>query len=86
MPGWIMILFVGQYKDDSVDAQREGRLGNSTQIGDEFQSSEAGININQLSGKTTTTTTTTTTRGTSLVVQCLRLHNPNAGGLGSIPG
>ena len=57
MPGWIMILFVGQYKDDSVDAQREGRLGNSTQIGDEFQSSEAGININQLSGKTTTTTT-----------------------------
>ena len=25
-------------------------------------------------------------RGTSLVVQCVRLHNPNAGGPGSIPG
>ena len=25
-------------------------------------------------------------RGTSLVVQCLRLHAPNAGGSGSIPG
>ena len=24
--------------------------------------------------------------GTSLVVQCLRLHAPNAGGLGLIPG
>ena len=24
--------------------------------------------------------------GTSLVVQWLRIHNPNAGGLGSIPG
>ena len=24
--------------------------------------------------------------GTSLVIQCLRLHAPNAGGLGSIPG
>ena len=51
MPGWITILFVGQYGDDSVDAQREGRLGNSTQIGGKFQSSEAGISINQLSGK-----------------------------------
>ena len=26
------------------------------------------------------------TRGTSLVVQWLRLHTPNTGGLGSIPG
>ncbi|TEA28249.1 hypothetical protein DBR06_SOUSAS3310030 [Sousa chinensis] len=27
-----------------------------------------------------------TSEGTSLVVQWLRLHAPNAGGLGSIPG
>ena len=29
---------------------------------------------------------TTDRRGTSLVAQWLRLHTPNAGGLGSIPG
>ena len=46
-----MILFVGQYGDDSVDAQREGCLGNCTKIGGKFQSSEAGISINQLSGE-----------------------------------
>ena len=46
-----MILFVGQYGDDSVDTQREGCLGNCTKIGGKFQSSEAGISINQLSGE-----------------------------------
>ena len=76
-----MILFVGQYGDDSVDTQREGCLGNCTKIGGKFQSSEAGISINQLSGEKKKKM-----RGTSLVVQCPRLHDPNAGGLGSIPG
>lgn len=47
-----MILFVGQYGDDSIDTQREGSLGNCTKIGGKFQSSEAGISLNQLSGKT----------------------------------
>ena len=77
-----MILFVGQYGDDSVDAQREGCLGNCTKIGGKFQSSEAGISINQLSGEKEKKKK----GGTSLVVQCPRLHNPNARGLGSILG
>ena len=77
-----MILFVGQYGDDSVDAQREGCLGNCTKIGGKFQSSEAGISINQLSGEKGKKKK----GGTSLVVQCPRLHNPNARGLGSILG